>query len=72
MYSRTYHTFALSDRFVPPDLAVAFNSGSSEEDVASWRQTMKVLIQRKIPSVFTVFQYDTPHYDIELTSFSGL
>lgn len=52
----TYHQFITKsgNNFVKPDLAVAFNSGCSQEDVQSWKETLVVLAKRKIPTVFTV------------------
>lgn len=52
----TYHEFAkkLGDKFVKPDLTVAFNSGASMEDVALWQPTIEFLVQSGIPTVFTV------------------
>lgn len=40
--------------YTPPDLAVAFNTGASQEYSDSWRETMEVLVDREVPSVFTV------------------
>lgn len=53
---RTYHDFISTQgpKYVIPDLAVAFNTGASQDDVDSWRETMNVLVDRKVPSVFTV------------------
>lgn len=53
---RTYHDFisAQGPKYVVPDLAVAFNTGASQDDVDSWRETMDVLVDREVPSVFTV------------------
>lgn len=57
-HASTYHDF-LSARlgtgtYATPDLAIAFNTGSSQEALESWRETISVLATRKIPSVFTV------------------
>ena len=40
--------------FTKPDLAIAFNSGCSQEAASSWKETIVFLVQNKIPSVFTV------------------
>lgn len=52
----TYHQFIArsGDNFVKPDLAVAFNSGCSQEDVQSWKETLVALAKHKVPTVFTV------------------
>ena len=54
--SRTYHDFILSQgsSYVKPDLAVAFNSGCSQEETISWKKTIASLVEHAIPSVFTV------------------
>ena len=56
MYPRTYHDYAksLGTKFTKPDLAIAFNSGCSQEAVSSWKETIIFLSQNNIPSVFTV------------------
>ncbi|KAK7455903.1 hypothetical protein VKT23_010942 [Stygiomarasmius scandens] len=62
-HTMLYHDYVSrqSARFNTPDLAVAFNSGASErgEDGVgpgdSWKETMKLLVEKKIPSVFTSF-----------------
>lgn len=55
--SKLYHDFVHQSgtSFAAPDLAIAFNSGSSEVETDSWKPTMKVLIERKIPTVFTSY-----------------
>jgi splicing suppressor protein 51 len=40
--------------FTKPDLAIAFNSGCSQEAVSSWKETIAFLMQNNIPSIFTV------------------
>ena len=56
LYFRTYHDYAKSmgTTFTKPDLAIAFNSGCSQEAASSWKETIVFLVQNKIPSVFTV------------------
>ncbi|KAJ2919080.1 hypothetical protein MD484_g1369, partial [Candolleomyces efflorescens] len=53
----TYHEYIQlrGSSFKVPDLAVAFNSGASEVEYESWKATMKILVEKKIPSVFTSF-----------------
>ncbi|KAH9476638.1 hypothetical protein JR316_0010551 [Psilocybe cubensis] len=44
------------EKYVKPDLAVAFDAGCSEpENIESWRKTMAQLVKLKIPCVFTAF-----------------
>jgi len=51
-----YHDYAKSmgTSFTKPDLAIAFNSGCSQEAVSSWKETIGFLVRNNIPSVFTV------------------
>ncbi|KAF9022153.1 hypothetical protein BDZ89DRAFT_1070891 [Hymenopellis radicata] len=52
MRRELYHELKNEDK---PDLAVAFNTGLSEESPETWPETIKVLVDRKIPSVFTSY-----------------
>ena len=56
LYLRAYHDYAQSmgTTFTKPDLAIAFNSGCSQESVSLWKETIFFLMQNKIPSIFTV------------------
>ncbi|KAF6754139.1 hypothetical protein DFP72DRAFT_900491 [Ephemerocybe angulata] len=57
MSSSLYHDYVAKAgaSFKAPALAVAFNSGASEVETDSWKATMKVLVEKKIPTVFTAF-----------------
>ena len=48
----------LGNAYERPDLAIAFNSGCgySLEVATSWAATIRLLVERKIPTVFTVRQ----------------
>ncbi|KAJ7194843.1 hypothetical protein GGX14DRAFT_700829, partial [Mycena pura] len=52
-----YHDFVArqGSRFKNPDLAIVFNSGASEESMATWPATFNCFITRKIPAVFTAY-----------------
>ncbi|CAK5262388.1 unnamed protein product [Mycena citricolor] len=52
----TYHSYVRKQgtKYTRPDLAIAFNSGASQESLHTWPETFKVLINKKVPSVFTV------------------
>ena len=56
LLQRTYHDYIIDQgsKYTKPDLAVAFDSGCSQEDIESWKKSYKALHQRNIPSVFTV------------------
>lgn len=43
--------------YVKPDLAVAFDSACSQEDMPSWKETLEKLVDFGIPTVFTVNIY---------------
>ncbi|KAJ6467949.1 hypothetical protein C8R47DRAFT_1325878 [Mycena vitilis] len=53
----TYHEFVAKkgSKFEKPDLCIAFNSSASEDSEHTWPPTMKVLVERKIPTLFTSF-----------------
>ncbi|KAL1760257.1 hypothetical protein FB107DRAFT_287093 [Schizophyllum commune] len=65
LYTRTYHDYALrqGSAFEVPDLAVAFNSGCSHEARDSWEGTIKMLVARKIPTVFTSYNREEAEGD---------
>lgn len=46
--------FTKLNTYVAPDLAIAFDSGSSQDDIPLWQETMKRLVDLGIPTVFTV------------------
>ncbi|KAF9528729.1 hypothetical protein CPB83DRAFT_853653 [Crepidotus variabilis] len=54
-YPQEYHTFIQEKSGHKPDLAVAFNSGASQENGASWLQTMEILVERGTPTLFTAY-----------------
>lgn len=51
-----YHDFVASQgsAYIPPDLAIAFNSGCGSEKTQSWLPTVRLLVEKKVTSVFTV------------------
>ncbi|KAJ7840455.1 hypothetical protein B0H13DRAFT_1910735 [Mycena leptocephala] len=51
-----------SRSFDTPDLCIAFNSAAAE-DCKSWRRTLEVLLQRKIPSIFTADNFEDANVD---------
>jgi hypothetical protein len=51
-----YHIFVQNQgsKFQKPDLCIAFNSGASVVSTHTWLPTLKLLVEGKIPTVFTV------------------
>ncbi|KAJ7748196.1 hypothetical protein DFH07DRAFT_830420 [Mycena maculata] len=68
-----YHAFLASQgsRFQNPDLAIAFNSGASEESPELWLETFECLIHRNIPTVFTSYNQIEAETDAALLRMSG-
>jgi len=68
-----YHDLVrkLGDKLVLPDLAVAFNSGSSQESVASWRETINLLVKREIPTVFTAYNREEAENEAKILMDAG-
>ena len=54
-HKATFHEYAASSVYVKPAIAVACNSGVHEECQDSWRESIKVIMQQKIPMVFTSY-----------------
>ncbi|VDC00689.1 unnamed protein product [Peniophora sp. CBMAI 1063] len=54
---RMYHEYAKrgGSSYSKPDLAIAFNSGCSQEEADTWKPTIKLLVDGHIPTVFTAF-----------------
>ncbi|KAJ3505204.1 hypothetical protein NMY22_g17664 [Coprinellus aureogranulatus] len=71
--SQLYHDFVRESgaAFIIPDLAIAFNSGSSEVETESWQPTIKLLVERRIPSVFTSFNREEAEGDAALLTKVG-
>ena len=53
-----YHEYVgdAGETFDKPDLAIAFNSGcgTDHEQTSTWPPTLSILIDKNIPTVFTV------------------
>ncbi|KAF9067976.1 hypothetical protein BDP27DRAFT_857555 [Rhodocollybia butyracea] len=66
-----YHEYAqkLGTKFVKPDIAIAFNSGSSE--IESWANTIKFLVDEKIPSAFTSYNRDEAEAEASIIRRAG-
>ncbi|KAJ7607994.1 hypothetical protein DFH06DRAFT_1249125, partial [Mycena polygramma] len=68
-----YHGFvrAKGSKFEAPDLCIAFNSGASEESSHTWPATFKILVDRKIPSVFTSYSRDEAEGEAKMLRAAG-
>lgn len=55
LWKGAYHDFAVSNRYEKPDLAVAFQSGFSQNDRLEWAPTIKYLAQAPHPTMFTTY-----------------
>nr|GAT51356.1 predicted protein [Mycena chlorophos] len=53
----TYHAFTQTSTFRvnPPDLVAGFNTGMGEVDTVSWRNSLRVVLDRNVPAVFTAY-----------------
>ncbi|KAJ6607178.1 hypothetical protein B0H10DRAFT_2073036 [Mycena sp. CBHHK59/15] len=69
----TYHSFIQKQgsKFEKPDLAIAFNSGSSQESTATWPATFKALVQKNIPSILTAYNREEAEAEAKLLSAAG-
>ena len=52
-----YHEYSESElvRQYPPDLMVAFHAGFAEVETASWRPTLRCIVDGGVPAVFTTY-----------------
>ncbi|KAG7443809.1 uncharacterized protein BT62DRAFT_901802 [Guyanagaster necrorhizus] len=66
-----YHELGAGSHFQNPDLAVAFNSGLSEESADTWPNTIKFLSQRRIPSIFTAYNRHEAEADAKILAYYG-
>ncbi|KAJ7118362.1 hypothetical protein C8R44DRAFT_790625 [Mycena epipterygia] len=69
----TYHSFVRKKdtKFEKPDLCIAFNSGASQQSIASWPATFKLLVDRKIPSMFTAYDREEAEGEAALLRTAG-
>ncbi|GLB44346.1 putative zinc finger mynd domain-containing protein 17 [Lyophyllum shimeji] len=73
LFTQKYHEYAqsLGSNFIKPDLAVAFNSGASQEGSESWKETMSFLVKNNIPSVFTAYNREEAEAEAKLLKAAG-
>ncbi|KDR78140.1 hypothetical protein GALMADRAFT_155137 [Galerina marginata CBS 339.88] len=70
-HPQTYHHYISSQIYTKPDLAVAFNSGCSQEDVELWKETLNALVQHKVPTLFTAFNQEEAEAEADLLRTAG-
>ncbi|EKM51464.1 uncharacterized protein PHACADRAFT_166026 [Phanerochaete carnosa HHB-10118-sp] len=72
-YASLYHDFVASQgsAYTTPNLAIAFNSGCGSEETESWLPTIKSLVEKKVPSVFTAFNRDEVKLDRAILESAG-
>ncbi|KAF7337156.1 MYND-type domain-containing protein [Mycena venus] len=68
-----YHTFVRNQgsKFQKPDLCIAFNSGASQVSTHTWLPTFKLLVEGKIPTVFTSFNREEAEGEAVLLRAAG-
>ncbi|KAJ7899700.1 hypothetical protein B0H13DRAFT_2029673 [Mycena leptocephala] len=71
--SDTYHGFVQNrgSKFERPDLCVAFNSGASQQSMNTWPTTFKLLVERKIPTLFTAYNREEAEAEAALLRATG-
>ncbi|KAJ7286832.1 hypothetical protein C8J57DRAFT_1282125 [Mycena rebaudengoi] len=69
----TYHGYAASkgSQFEKPDLCIAFNSGAAQTSQETWPATFKILVDRKIPTLFTSYTRQEAEGEAALLRASG-
>ncbi|KAJ7837448.1 hypothetical protein B0H13DRAFT_2421630 [Mycena leptocephala] len=58
-------------QFEKPDLCVAFNSGAAQTSQDTWPPTFKILLDRKIPTLFASYTREEAEGDEVLMRASG-
>ncbi|KAJ7349971.1 hypothetical protein DFH08DRAFT_807295 [Mycena albidolilacea] len=69
----TYHGFVQKkgSDFEKPDLCIAFNSGASQASMHTWPATFQLLVERKIPSLFTSLNREEAELEAALLRAAG-
>ncbi|KII94491.1 hypothetical protein PLICRDRAFT_127491 [Plicaturopsis crispa FD-325 SS-3] len=72
LHANTYHDFVRRGvGFTVPGIAVAFNSGMGMEDKASWKESVKVLVEKHIPTLFTSYNKEETIADAQVLRSAG-
>ncbi|KAJ7711963.1 hypothetical protein B0H16DRAFT_584656 [Mycena metata] len=69
----TYHEFVANkgSEFESPDICIAFNSGASQASMHTWPPTFKLLVEQKIPTLFTSFNREEAEGEAALLRAAG-
>ncbi|KAJ7488976.1 hypothetical protein FB451DRAFT_1080414 [Mycena latifolia] len=69
----TYHELVQNkgSEFEAPDLCIAFNSGASQASMHTWPATFQVLVERRIPSLFTSYNREEAELEAALLRAAG-
>ncbi|KAJ7728676.1 hypothetical protein B0H14DRAFT_3859805 [Mycena olivaceomarginata] len=68
-----YHDFVekQGNKFENPDLCIGFNSGAGQHTNYTWPTTFKLLVERKLPSVFTAYNPEEAEDDAAMLRAAG-
>ncbi|KAJ7714764.1 hypothetical protein DFH07DRAFT_900058 [Mycena maculata] len=67
----TSYIATVKHKFEKPHLCIAFNSGASQVSTRTWLPTLKLLVQDKIPTVFTSFNREEAEGEAALLRAAG-
>ncbi|KAJ7132424.1 hypothetical protein C8R44DRAFT_774032 [Mycena epipterygia] len=69
----TYHDFVekQGNEFENPDLCIGFNSGASQVTRYTWPTTFKLLVERKLSSLFTAYNREEAEGDAAMLRVAG-
>ncbi|KAG9296580.1 hypothetical protein G9A89_015172 [Geosiphon pyriformis] len=65
IHPTSYHQYAESLDYCAPHLAVGFNTGLYEDDTQHWEPTVRSLLQKNIPCVFTSYSKEEAKQDLQ-------
>ncbi|KAJ7290646.1 hypothetical protein C8J57DRAFT_1164791 [Mycena rebaudengoi] len=68
-----YHDFVekQDNKFENPDLCIAFNSGEAQVPSYTWSKIFKLLVERKLPSLFTAYNREDAEGDAAMLRAAG-
>ncbi|KAJ6552023.1 hypothetical protein DFH09DRAFT_988435, partial [Mycena vulgaris] len=71
--AESYHEFVekQGSKFEKPDLCIGFNSGAAQVPWYTWPTTFKLLVERKLPSLFTAYNREEAEGDAAILRAAG-